>query len=112
MGIWYLFADYPVGESSNIHNIFKLEELKHTPIKIFKNNVAHSNGQAGLALFKRLGPIHNILGCSTYAPNFNPQSGRAGPPYAPVVFDGFIGEAFHMCQCHKGFEFNLFIFLF
>ena len=86
VGMWYIFADYPAGPSAN-YSIFELEEMKHTPLHQFKDNVAHSNGQAGLALFKRLGPNHEILPCSTYAPNYNPTDLKGGPPFAPVDFD-------------------------
>ena len=102
--MWYIFADYPAGPSAN-YSIFELEEMKHTPLHQFKDNVAHSNGQAGLALFKRLGPNHEILPCSTYAPNYNPTDLKGGPPFAPVVFDGFIGEKIiHAARSHKALQ--------
>ena len=89
VGIWYLFPDKPVGESANLDLFFKPKQAKHTPINQFKDNVAHSNGNIGLALFRRLGPEHNIIGCSTYSPKENPLNRNWD--FVPIFFDGFTG---------------------
>ena len=80
VGIWYLFPDAPVGPSVGL--FFKKREAKHTAITLFENNVAHSNGQLGLGVFRRLREDHGLLGCSTYNPRENPGcrlgTGRSG----------------------------------
>ncbi len=52
--------------------------------------MAHSNGGDGLAVNKRLGPDHGIIGCSTYSPRVDPRMKRASP-LAPMVLDTFVG---------------------
>ena len=89
VGIWYLFPDKPVGPSANDTRFFADKEAKHTPITLFEDNVAHSNGNIGLALFRRLREDHGILGCSTYAPREIPLKKSE---FVPVTFNGFIGE--------------------
>ena len=70
----------------------RYREAKRTPIDTFKDNVAHSNGNIGLALFRRLGEDHQIIGCSTYSPRVDPND--SGSELSPVLFDGFIGGVF------------------
>lgn len=50
-GIWYLFPDTPV-PPSRVFNFFNELEAMRTPISRFFNNVAHSNGDFGLAFFR------------------------------------------------------------
>lgn len=88
VGIWYLFPDEPVGPSEGL-GLFGYREAKYTPIDPFKDNVAHSNGNIGLALFRRLGESHEIIGCSTYSPRVDPKDEKS--ELSPVVFDGLIG---------------------
>ena len=90
-GFWYLFPDAPVGLSKN-ENFMKRLEAKRTPITKFENNLAHSNGQIGLAVFNRLRDDHGITGCSTYDPRDNPhvKPHRSNPK--PAIFDGFTGK--------------------
>ena len=89
VGIWYLFPDNPVGPSAT-ENFFKHREAKHIPITLFQNNVAHSNGKIGLALFRRLREDHGIQGCSTYNPRVTPLNKDS--ELTPVLFDGFTGK--------------------
>ena len=91
VGIWYLFPDKPVGPSAD-QGFFQHREAKHTPITLFENNVAHSNGNIGLALFRRLREDHGILGCSTYNPREEPLNRKS--ELVPAHFNGFIGMIF------------------
>ena len=87
-GIWYLFPDEPVGPSRPL-GLFGFEEAKYPPISKFFNNYAHSNGDSGLALFKRLDDNHGLIGCSTYEPRMDKEDRFSN--YDPVVFDTFTG---------------------
>ena len=89
VGIWYLFPDKPIGPSAS-EGFFELDEAKKTPITLFENNVAHSNGHIGFALFRRLREDHGILGCSTYSPRVDPKDKNSEP--FPVQFNGFTGK--------------------
>ena len=91
VGIWFLFPDDEVGVAKEVGlSIFDKKEAKYTAITKFKDNVAHSNGNIGLALFRRLGENHEIIGCSTYSPRVDPKLGSKSELKA-VVFDGFVG---------------------
>ena len=90
VGIWYLFPDAPVGPSVGL--FFKKREAKHTAITLFENNVAHSNGQLGLGVFRRLREDHGLLGCSTYNPRENPLDRHS--ELVPARFEGFTGGLF------------------
>ena len=130
-GIWYLFPEEPVGDSQG-KNFFKKKEAKQTPIDLFKvwtspvhkyspfqrinfvqqNNVAHSNGHIGLALFRRLGTDHGILGCSTYNPLVEPTKKPKNTDLSPAVFYDFTGM-FILFECsphssHKQQKLSLF----
>ena len=87
-GIWYLFPDEPIAHCKGL-GIFEKKEAKNTPIPSFYNNAAHSNGNIGLALNKRLGDGHTIIGCSTYTPLVDPK--KKNSEYQPVIFDTFHG---------------------
>ena len=88
-GIWYLFPDDPVGPSEGM-GFFGHREAKRTPIGLFENNVAHSNGKIGLRFDKRLGQIHNILGCSTYDPRDDPTDRKSDR--VAITLNGFTGK--------------------
>ena len=85
VGIWYLFPDEPVGPSKGL-GWFKKQEAKRTPILEFRNNVAHSNGHSGLSFNRRLGPNHEIIGCSTYDPKVDTQDRRSES--SPILMNG------------------------
>ena len=85
-GFWFLFPDEPVGASAGL-GFFRNREAKQTPITKFDNNVAHSNGDNGLAMNRRLGENHEIIGCSTYNPLINPLNRRSD--ITPVVLSDF-----------------------
>ena len=87
VGIWYLFPNAPVGPSQGL--FYANLEAKHTPITLFENNVAHSNGQLGLAVFRRLREDHGLLGCSTYNPRAEPLNKDS--ELVPAIFEGFTG---------------------
>ena len=89
VGIWYLFPTKPVGPSAD-QGFFQYNEAKRTPITLFDNNVAHSNGNLGLAVFRRLREDHGILGCSTYNPKSDPSDG--GSETVPAKFNAFTGR--------------------
>ena len=93
VGMWYLFPDDPVVLSLD-KGFYGHLEAKHTPILEFRNNVAHSNGNAGLAFFRRLGEDHEIIDCSTYSPRVNRKDNSS--EFQPVEFNGFIGILFHV----------------
>ena len=89
VGIWYLFPNKPVGPSAD-QGFFQYNEAKRTPITLFDNNVAHSNGNLGLAVFRRLREDHGILGCSTYNPKSDPSTGDSET--VPAKFNAFTGR--------------------
>ena len=60
------------------------------PSSRFFNNAAHSNGNTGLAVNRRLGEGHTIIGCSTYTPLVDPKDKRS--EYQPIFFDTFHGK--------------------
>ena len=88
VGIWYVFPDEPVGPSTGLGFLGYLE-AKHTPITLFENNSAHSNGNAGLGFFNRVGTEHQLIGCSTYSPRVNPQDQDS--EFQAVILNGFTG---------------------
>ena len=61
----------------------------------FFNNAAHSNGNTGLAVNRRLGDGHTIIGCSTYTPLVDPSDKRS--EYQPIYFDTFHGRMKRRC---------------
>ena len=95
MGIWILFPIVPVGPSTE-WNFFGYKEAAKTALTEFKDNTAHSNGNMGLALFKRLGEVHDIIGCSQYSPRADPLDPESD--LVPVVFDGFVGNVHISCE--------------
>ena len=120
VGIWYLFPDEPVGPSAGL-GLFAKREAKNTPIgrcgtsaalthatssplirfsSRFFNNAAHSNGNTGLAVNRRLGDGHTIIGCSTYTPLVDPKSKRS--EYQPIYFDTFHGKEIKATGCGNG----------
>ena len=88
VGYWYLFPDAPVGPSAGL-GFFKEREAKHIAITKFHNNVAHSNGNLGLAVFRRLREDHGILGCQTYNPRVEPFNKTS--ELTPAIFTDFTG---------------------
>ena len=88
VGYWYLFPDAPVGPSTGL-GFFKEREAKHIPVTEFRNNVAHSNGNLGLGVFRRLREDHGILGCQTYNPRVDPFDSKS--ELVPAVFTDFTG---------------------
>jgi len=88
-GIWYLFPDEPVGPSTGL-GLFGHREAKRTPITLFDNNVAHSNGKIGLRFDKRLDAAHEIIGCSTYDPRIDPKDKRSNR--TAITLSGFTGN--------------------
>ena len=84
-----MFPDEPVGPSKGL-GFFAKKEAKRTPILSFKDNSAHSNGNTGLALFRRLSKDHGVIGCSTYSPRVNATDRLS--EMVPVIFDGFHGK--------------------
>ena len=87
-GIWFLFPDEPVGPSKGL-GFLGLFEAKYTPITAFDNNVAHSNGETGFGLFRRLGENHEVVGCSTYSPRVDPYDTKSD--LAQVALTNFVG---------------------
>ena len=85
VGIWYIFPDRVLDPSAQF-GLMAPKEAKHTPILEFRNNVAHSNGKAGLAFFRRLGANHEIIGCSTYTPKVQPR--KRASDLMPIVLNG------------------------
>ena len=69
---------------------FKVREAMITPITLFKNNVAHSNGKIGLRFDHRLGVLHNILGCQTYDPRVDPKDKKS--ERVAITLNGFTGK--------------------
>ena len=101
VGIWYLFPDEPVGPSKNLDPpLFGYREAKYTKITLFDNNVAHSNGNLGLAVFRRLREDHGIQGCSTYDPRMNPLEPN-NSPLNPAEFNYFTGWDINMTWISK-----------
>ena len=98
VGIWYIFPDSPVGLSTN-RTEFVLNEAAHTQIDLFRDNIAHSNGGVGLGFFKRLGPKHEVLGCSVHGVMLNPLNKSS--ELEPLVFAGFVGNLFMTFQIKK-----------
>lgn len=88
VGIWYLFPDEPVGPSHGL-GMFQFREAKSTPVTAFVGNSAHSNGDVGLGFFRRLGPGHTIIGCSTYNPRVDPLDKNSD--LTPLVLNDFTG---------------------
>ena len=91
VGYWYLFPDAPVGPSQGL-GFFEYREAKHTVITKFHNNVAHSNGNLGLGVFRRLREDHGLLGCSTYNPKVDPLDKDS--ELTPAVFTDFTGASY------------------
>ena len=85
-------SQYP----SIVHNVHMVMSNVHsqpccTPFMArFFNNAAHSNGNTGLAVNRRLGEGHTIIGCSTYTPLVDPSDKRS--EYQPIYFDTFHGR--------------------
>ena len=75
---------------SAAYNFFEDREAKRTPIGLFENNSAHSNGKIGLRFDKRLGEIHEIIGCSTYDPRIDPKDRRSNR--TAITINGFTGK--------------------
>ena len=69
---------------------FGNREAKRTPIGLFENNVAHSNGKIGLRFDKRLGVEHQIIGCSTYDPRIEPTQRHSNR--TAITLSGFTGN--------------------
>ena len=78
----------------------------------FLNNAAHSNGNTGLAVNRRLGDGHTIIGCSTYTPLVDPLNRRS--EYQPIYFDTFHGilheiriyEIMNVSKIHDHMRYN------
>ena len=90
VGIWFIIPDIITGPSRPL-NFFQRKEQKYYPITEFRDNVVHSNGGFGLAIFRRLGLNHEILGCSTYSPKVDPLDKKSN--YQPVILDNLIGKS-------------------
>ena len=88
VGFWFLFPTSPIGISACL-DLFEKLEAKRTPITKFEGNTAHSNGQLGLAVFRRLREDHGLLGCSTYNPRSDPLDKRS--ELVPAIFTDFTG---------------------
>ena len=90
VGIWFIIPEKVTGPSAGLKFFSMPKEGKHTPVQEFRDNIVHSNGQAGLGFFKRLGKNHEILGCSTYSPLVNPADDTS--EYEPVILENLTGK--------------------
>ncbi|XP_061186958.1 cell migration-inducing and hyaluronan-binding protein-like [Saccostrea echinata] len=84
IGMWFTYPDLPTGPSRT-KNFMQEKEARRTKIKLFKNNVFHSNANSGLFVDNIEHDNLTVSGYNMYNPIENPKDLSSKP--VPAVFE-------------------------